>query len=138
MRDILERNNKSRQEHKADDRKLTTLFADIILASLGTTHSSICIVLFFVLSSALAYLKLTEEIRSHFSNPSTISAVTTESLTYLNAVICEGLRICPPIPIGLPRISPGAHISGFYIPKGVRYILIYFAVSAISNYYPLG
>lgn len=43
----------------------------------------------------------------------------TLGLQYLNAVIEEGLRLLPSIPLGLTRVSPGAIVDGQYIPKGV-------------------
>lgn len=41
-----------------------------------------------------------------------------ESLTYLEAVIKEGLRLAPPIPMSLPRYTPpgGRTIDGYFIP----------------------
>jgi cytochrome P450 len=39
-------------------------------------------------------------------------------MAYLIAVIEEALRLVPPVPAGLHRISPGAVIDGHYVPKG--------------------
>jgi cytochrome P450 len=49
-------------------------------------------------------------------------------LPYLQAVINEALRIHPPGSQGFPRVSTGANIDGFRVPKGVRIIRSRFTV----------
>lgn len=43
-----------------------------------------------------------------------------EQLPFLDAVVCEGLRCFPPIPMSLPRYVPtgGKTIDGYTIPEG--------------------
>ncbi|KAJ6023950.1 hypothetical protein N7540_004747 [Penicillium herquei] len=67
------------------------------------------------------YQKLCEEIRSSFKSENEIDYERTGQLTYLNACIEEGLRIHPPVPIGLLRTVPkaGDTIDGHWIPGGV-------------------
>lgn len=48
-----------------------------------------------------------------------INATAAQQLPYLQATISEGLRIYPPGSQGFPRVSPGANIDGFWVPKGV-------------------
>lgn len=64
---------------------------------------------------------LKAEVRSHFKNYEDIKYSSAQRLPYLNAVIREGLRIFPP-GHGMPRISPGAMVSGFWVPKGVSQV----------------
>ena len=52
------------------------------------------------------------------SDPASINGDTTQNLHYLFAVIEEGLRIYPPVPAGLQRVSPGAEVDGYYVPAG--------------------
>jgi cytochrome P450 len=47
-----------------------------------------------------------------------INGDTTQNLPYLFAVIEEGLRLFPPVPVGLQRESPGAEVDGYCVPKG--------------------
>jgi cytochrome P450 len=85
---------------------LTTVFA-------GAMHH--------LLANPTKLEKLVEEIGSTFSHPETeITASTTAKLPYLNAVIDETLRLCPPIPDALRRLvpSPGATIAGHPLPDG--------------------
>lgn len=49
---------------------------------------------------------LTREIRTSFTTEQIITLSALRGLPYLNAVLHEGLRLCPPISAGLPRIVP--------------------------------
>jgi hypothetical protein len=44
---------------------------------------------------------------------------STAGMPYLHACLEEGLRMYPLAAVTPPRISPGATVSGEYIPKGV-------------------
>lgn len=57
--------------------------------------------------------RLQEEIRAH-------PDLTPEKLPYLDAVIMEGLRCFPAIPMSLPRYVPsgGRMIDGHFVPSG--------------------
>lgn len=61
------------------------------------------------------------EVRRSFRHASEICAQRVTALPYLGAVIEEGLRLCPPVPLGMPRVVPkgGAEVSGHWLPGGV-------------------
>ena len=63
--------------------------------------------------------KLVAEIRSTFpSSEKEITGSALKSLTYLNAVLSEGMRLCPTIPDAMRRQIPasGANIAGHFVP----------------------
>lgn len=64
---------------------------------------------------------LCDEIRSAFSSEAEINADAIKPLSYLNAVLNEGLRMCNPVPCGLPRVVPpgGDTYCGHHLPAGV-------------------
>lgn len=66
--------------------------------------------------------QLEHEIRSAFSSPEEITIEAVRELPFLNAVINEGLRLCPPVPWILPRLVPegGSMICGTWLPGGVN------------------
>lgn len=78
------------------------------------------------LSAAMYYLsifpdflsQLQTEIRERFTSLDQVTGDATSSLPYLHAILEETLRIFPPVPLGLPRVSPGAVIGEHYVPKG--------------------
>ncbi|KAL8953132.1 MAG: hypothetical protein Q9222_001015 [Ikaeria aurantiellina] len=68
-------------------------------------------------------VRLCTEIRTTFNAEEDITIEATKELLYLEAVINEGLRICNPIPGGLPRVVPegGDSYCGVHLPGGVGY-----------------
>ena len=65
--------------------------------------------------------RLSTEIRTKFKEEKDIIIEAIQGLPYLEAVLNEGLRMCNPIPGGLPRVVPkgGDTYCGVYLPAGV-------------------
>ena len=61
------------------------------------------------------------EVRSTFPREDEINGASLSRLPYLNAVLHEGLRLCPTIPDGMRRQIPkgGAMVAGHFIPEGM-------------------
>ena len=68
--------------------------------------------------------RLSKEIRATFKEEKDITIDAIRGLPYLEALINEGLRVCNPVPGGLPRIVPegGDTYAGVYLPSGVSNI----------------
>lgn len=68
--------------------------------------------------------KLTVEIRESFADASKMSINKLSRLPYLGAVIEEGLRLCPPVAVNVPRVVPagGARVCGHWFPASVSSI----------------
>ena len=68
--------------------------------------------------------RLCTEIRTNFKQETEITIDAIKDLPYLEAVLNEGLRMCNPIPGGLPRVVPegGDIYDGVYLPGGVSFI----------------
>ncbi|KAF2108883.1 cytochrome P450 [Lophiotrema nucula] len=95
----------------------TTVF---MIAGTETTATLLSGVTWYLLKHPEAYTKLTEEIRSSFESDADINIETLQRLKYLRACLEEGLRMYPPVPIGLPCLVPqqGAEVCGEWIPGG--------------------
>jgi cytochrome P450 len=65
--------------------------------------------------------KLHSEIRNTFQSEKEITMISVSSLTYLDAVIKESLRLYPPVPIALNRTTPpeGTAVCGYWVPGNV-------------------
>ncbi|KAF8471121.1 cytochrome P450, partial [Kalaharituber pfeilii] len=92
----------------------------LVIAGSETTATQLSGLTYYLFKTPDAYQRLTDEIRTSFNNYSDITSSSTQHLPYLNAVIEEGLRIYPPAPFGMPRISPGAMVAGHFIPPGTE------------------
>ncbi|QSZ37630.1 hypothetical protein DSL72_008729 [Monilinia vaccinii-corymbosi] len=90
----------------------------LIVAGSETTATALSGMTYFLLKQPEALRHLQEEVRSAFSSGNEINSDSTAPLSYLAAVIEEGLRLYPPVAMGLPRESPGATVDGFYVPAG--------------------
>ncbi|KAF8543692.1 cytochrome P450 [Trichophaea hybrida] len=90
----------------------------LVTAGSGTIATFLSGVTYYLCRTPHAYKKLTEEIRSTFSSYNDITGQTAARCKYLGAVIEEGLRLYPPVPIGMGRLSPGEIVDGVFIPEG--------------------
>ncbi|MCJ1478596.1 hypothetical protein MMC13_007277 [Lambiella insularis] len=83
-----------------------------------------------VLSGTINYLTktpsvleaFTNEVRSTFTQTEDITFANLKKLPYLNAVIEEGLRLCPPNPGALHHVVPlgGSLVCGNWFPEGTN------------------
>jgi cytochrome P450 len=92
-----------------------------MVAGTETTASALSAITFFLLGNSSYTNQLREELRSTFSTFDDLAIGKLGRLKYLNAVIQEGLRMYPPVPIALPRRTPtgGAQVEGRYVPGNV-------------------
>lgn len=89
-------------------------------AGTETTATALSGTTYYLLKNPRYMEKLTKEIRSTFSTLQDLDLDVLASLDYLDAVLLEGLRMVPPVPVALPRVVPegGAQISGHWVPGG--------------------
>lgn len=96
--------------------------ADFMMAAGSeTTATLLSGLLFFLLADQERMSILMKEIRQEFASDEEIGWTRLQRLPYTNACINEGLRMFPPIPSIMPRVTPagGNMILGQWIPPGV-------------------
>ncbi|KAL8693924.1 MAG: hypothetical protein Q9218_001338 [Villophora microphyllina] len=100
--------------------EIEATFRTLVVAGSETTATALSGIIIHLLRDEDAYKKLAYEVRSACAHESEISAERVSGLSYLNAVIEEGLRLCPPVALGMPRLVPvgGAEVSGEWLPAG--------------------
>lgn len=91
----------------------------LVIAGSDTTATALTAITYFLAKNQEKLKKLQDEVHNAFSSTEKIDGEGTARLSYLNAVIEEGLRLFPPTAFGLPRESPGAIVDGHWMPKGV-------------------
>ena len=98
--------------------------AVFIFAASETTSSALTAILRELLQHPKILDETTREVRRTFSSEKDISvrpASKLNGLQQLDAVVREGLRLNPPVAIGVPRVAPegGAMVCGKWVPGGV-------------------
>ncbi|KAK7721994.1 hypothetical protein SLS63_009274 [Diaporthe eres] len=102
------------------DREFQSNMAALFMAGYGTTAISISGILYQILREPAHMQRLQHELRATFQTAEEIEGSAIQHLPYLNACINESLRLLPPINTRFAgRTSPGATISGLYVPEGV-------------------
>ncbi|KAH8660613.1 pisatin demethylase [Xylariales sp. PMI_506] len=104
-----------------DDRLIISYLAINMLAGADTTAITITAVLYYVLRTPHAQQKLEEEILStEFFKQNSIPPQYAElkSLSYLEAVIREAMRLHPGVAMTLPRYVPSDGNSPLVLPDG--------------------
>ena len=101
--------------------EIEATFRTLVVAGSETTVTALAGIMSYLLQNPEVLTKLLYEIRQAFSHPSEIRAERVSRLLYLGAVIEEGLRLCPPVPLGMPRVVPagGSEVSGHWLHGGV-------------------
>lgn len=92
-----------------------------MVAGTETTATALSGLLYHLLMTPEKMSIIVDEVRGAFQKDSDIEMRALEHMPYLNACIEEGLRIYPPVPVGLPRITPdeGLLVCGEHIPGKV-------------------
>jgi len=75
--------------------------------------------IYYLLKEPSTLQILIQEIRQHFRAYEDINNNSLVTLSYLQAVVQESLRLYTSVSFGQPRRSPGAMVDGNFIPAGV-------------------
>jgi len=91
-----------------------------ILAGYETTAAALEFTTYLLAKNPEVQRRLQEEIDEHFPEPtSKVDYDAVGSLEYLDQVLCESMRVYPPIPLHIGRwASKEKKICGWTIPKG--------------------
>ena len=112
-------------------RDIATFF---IIAGSETTSSLLAGVVYYLLMHPAVLARLTNEIRGAFKSEVEITMTSVNGLSYLAAVISEGLRIYPPLPGSSWRLTPssGCVVANRSVPGNMTVGLNQWAASHSS------
>lgn len=116
------KNNPNFEKMPRDE--ILSTFNFIIVGGSDTTATALTGIFNHLSRNERTLRKLCTEVRSTFKEEKDITIDSIQGLPYLEAVLNEGLRMCNPIPGGLPRVVPegGDTYAGVYLPGGVSYL----------------
>ena len=118
----------SMMKHRGDkdglsDAELVSNANILILAGSETTATLLSGVTYWLLNTPETLQNATKEIRSQFQKEDDINFISaSKNLPYMLACLDEALRLYPPVPTSLPRLTlPGGYtnIAGVECPPGV-------------------
>lgn len=120
-KDFLTRILEQRDPAQVSDLQLAAHSSDFVLAGSETTATTLSCIMYYLMRNGTVLIQLQDECRTAFASYEEITASSTLQLKYLHAVILEGLRIYPPLPLALPRIVPqgGDTVDGHFLLQGV-------------------
>ncbi|KAF2263753.1 cytochrome P450 [Lojkania enalia] len=106
-----------------------------MIAGTETTATLVSGLTYLLLNNSDAMKKLVKEIRGSFVSSDDMSMEAIAALPYLNACLKEALRLYPPVPTGLPRLTPpdGSTICGHYVPANTSLSLPHLAMYTSSR-----
>jgi cytochrome P450 len=89
-----------------------------MMAGTETTATLVSGLTYLLLKHPECMKKVVEEIRGAFINTDDMSMEQLAALPYYGACIKEAFRLYPPVPLGLPRVTPedGSTICGHFVP----------------------
>ena len=111
----------------------------MIVAGSETTSTTLSGITYQLTKNPSVMQNLVSEVRDTFQEEKDITMHSVRTLPYLNAVISEGLRVCNPVPAGLPRLVPpeGDTVCGLWLPGKVSSTLASLTDSQSLLTYPL-
>ena len=100
-----------------------------MIAGTETTATALSGTMYHLLRNPDVLQKLVQEIREAFADFDDITLEDLARLKYLDAVLREGLRMYPPVPIALPRRTPpeGSIVCDEWVPGDVSIGVSHFA-----------
>ncbi|KAF2095728.1 cytochrome P450 [Rhizodiscina lignyota] len=109
----------------------------LIIGGSETTATLLSGVTYYILRNPHVFRKLAEEVRTSFDSEDAINLVSVGKLTYMLAVLNEGLRMYPPIANGLPRQIPqgGAQVLERAIPANTYVAIHQWALYRRESYF---
>lgn len=112
----------SEQRCSLDETQVMANASLFILAGTETVATLLCATTYLLTCNPKVMAKLVEEIRGNSPDGNLLTLASVNQMTYLTACIEEALRIFPPVPEGLPRVTPheGETICGHWVPGCVR------------------
>ncbi|KAJ4403645.1 hypothetical protein N0V82_010622 [Gnomoniopsis sp. IMI 355080] len=123
------------RDGRISEKELMATAWTLIMAGSETTATALTATIFYLLRNPQTLDNLTNEILASFQSAHQITGDSVVGLKYLNGVIEEGLRLFPPLALGLPRESPGAVVDGHFIPQGTCVSVENFSLSYDPRYW---
>ena len=110
----------------------------IVVAGADTTATTLTFLFFHLAADPTLVEKLREEIEQIWNQKTEFSVWDFQNARYLNGVINEALRLYPPVPSGVMRLTPpeGVTIDDAFVPGGVNISVPNWAIGRCKTHTP--
>ncbi|RID70789.1 hypothetical protein BRARA_C02773 [Brassica rapa] len=123
---LLEAKGDEKSEYKITRDQIKALFVELFLGGTDTSKQTIQWTVAEIINNPSTMERMREEIDS----------VTYQTCLICNlAVVKEGLRLYPPIPVFGRRLQEGCVMGGFYVPEKTTLVVNGYAVMRDSDYW---
>ncbi|KAJ4827289.1 hypothetical protein Tsubulata_022688 [Turnera subulata] len=111
-------------EGRSADTVIKSTCLAIILASSDTSSVTLIWTLSLLLNHPDVLKKAQQELDIHVGRERQVNEADMKNLVYLQAIIKESFRVCPPVPLSVPRESiEDCVVGGYHIPAGTRLLV---------------
>ncbi|KAK4187692.1 cytochrome P450 monooxygenase [Podospora australis] len=102
--------------------ELVTNARILILAGSETTATALTATAYYLATHPRVHAELSREVRTAFSSEEQIDFFSVNKLKYMLAVLDESMRMFPPVPASLPRVTArgGDVVCGYPIAEGAK------------------
>lgn len=123
---------RGKEEEALNHQEIHSMMNTVLIGGSETTATLLSVVVYYLALNRRVYDKVAAEVRSAFKTEADITMLSVNELTYMLAVLDEGLRIHPPFPSSLPRQVPGEgeDIDGRFVPGGVSGFILEIPLSS--------
>ncbi|KAI1815149.1 cytochrome P450 [Poronia punctata] len=132
-----ENENEKPKEEQLTLEEINATFMILATAGSETTASVLTGTMNYLTQNPDKMSRLVREIRAAFGKYEDISVDGVKDLPYLNAVLHEGLRLCPPIPWVMPRLVPegGDTVCGVWLPGNTSVSIQAYTINRREDYF---
>lgn len=132
---LLEAIRDENAEYKITRDHIKALFVELFLGGTDTSKQTIQWTMAEIINNPSTMERIREEIDSVVGKSRLIQETDLPNLPYLQAVVKEGLRMYPPIPVFGRRLHEGCMIGGFYVSEKTTLVVNGYAVMRDSDYW---
>lgn len=136
LADVLLQHQKDGDELPLTNETIKGVIMDMFVAGSDTTATAIEWVMSELIRKPSTLKKATEEVRKVMDDKGYVDESKFDELSYLKLVVRETLRLRPPLPFLVPRISSEeCEIDGYQIPAETRVIVNAWALGRDPEYW---
>ncbi|CAH8328976.1 unnamed protein product [Eruca vesicaria subsp. sativa] len=132
---LLEVKGDENSEYKITRDHIKSLFVELFLGGTDTSKQTIQWTMAQIINNSKVIERLREEMDCVVGKSRLIQENDLPNLPYLQAVIKEGLRMYPPVPLFGRRLQEGCKMGGFYVAEKTTLVVNGYAIMRDPNYW---